>query len=599
MTLLDQSEIKDQTNPLNEMPENQNASPAPTDEPLTREALLQAVTRLSEAPDEEISTEGINHLKQQFYQILNEDQRQQREAYAAAGGDPADFQAPEDPIEEQFKAVLNTIKERKAAYRAEIEAQRQRNYERKRAIIDELLAMSNDTDNVNRHYPQARDLQNEFKTIGDVAPEQASDVWKAYQDAVERFYDQWKVNKELRDYDFKKNLSEKQLLISEALKLDEEKDVILAFRRLQELHDKWRSIGPVAKELRDEIWGQFKDASANINKKYQSYFEERKQRERENEQAKIAICERMEALDFSKLNSYAAWEKMTKTIIGEQEEWKKLGFATRKVNNALFARFRSVCDAFFAAKAEFYTRIKAEFAENLARKEALCQQAEALQDSTDWKKASEAIIALQKEWKTVGPVAKKHSDALWRRFVTACDTFFDRKKKNVSGTRRMEQQNLRAKQDIIDALKAILDDADADRSEAMAKVQDLRQQWQATGHVPFRDKDKLYDAYREVVDKLYAKLDMRGSSNRRQAPEVDIDSLAKGDERLYRERERLARTYEQRRQELNTYENNLGFFNAKSKNGDSMLREMERKIARLKDDIAELAQKIAQIDARL
>lgn len=599
MTLLDQSEIKDQTNPLNEMPENQNASPAPTDEPLTREALLQAVTRLSEAPDEEISTEGINHLKQQFYQILNEEQRQQREAYAAAGGDPADFQAPEDPIEEQFKAVLNTIKERKAAYRAEIEAQRQRNYERKRAIIDELLAMSNDTDNVNRHYPQARDLQNEFKTIGDVAPEQASDVWKAYQDAVERFYDQWKVNKELRDYDFKKNLSEKQLLISEALKLDEEKDVILAFRRLQELHDKWRSIGPVAKELRDEIWGQFKDASANINKKYQSYFEERKQRERENEQAKIAICERMEALDFSKLNSYAAWEKMTKTIIGEQEEWKKLGFATRKVNNALFARFRSVCDAFFAAKAEFYTRIKAEFAENLARKEALCQQAEALQDSTDWKKASEAIIALQKEWKTVGPVAKKHSDALWRRFVTACDTFFDRKKKNVSGTRRMEQQNLRAKQDIIDALKAILDDADADRSEAVAKVQDLRQQWQATGHVPFRDKDKLYDAYREVVDKLYAKLDMRGSSNRRQAPEVDIDSLAKGDERLYRERERLARTYEQRRQELNTYENNLGFFNAKSKNGDSMLREMERKIARLKDDIAELAQKIAQIDARL
>ncbi|MCC8071747.1 MAG: DUF349 domain-containing protein [Bacteroidales bacterium] len=581
------------------MPENQNASPAPTDEPLTREALLQAVTRLSEAPDEEISTEGINHLKQQFYQILNEEQRQQREAYAAAGGDPADFQAPEDPIEEQFKAVLNTIKERKAAYRAEIEAQRQRNYERKRAIIDELLAMSNDTDNVNRHYPQARDLQNEFKTIGDVAPEQASDVWKAYQDAVERFYDQWKVNKELRDYDFKKNLSEKQLLISEALKLDEEKDVILAFRRLQELHDKWRSIGPVAKELRDEIWGQFKDASANINKKYQSYFEERKQRERENEQAKIAICERMEALDFSKLNSYAAWEKMTKTIIGEQEEWKKLGFATRKVNNALFARFRSVCDAFFAAKAEFYTRIKAEFAENLARKEALCQQAEALQDSTDWKKASEAIIALQKEWKTVGPVAKKHSDALWRRFVTACDTFFDRKKKNVSGTRRMEQQNLRAKQDIIDALKAILDDADADRSEAVAKVQDLRQQWQATGHVPFRDKDKLYDAYREVVDKLYAKLDMRGSSNRRQAPEVDIDSLAKGDERLYRERERLARTYEQRRQELNTYENNLGFFNAKSKNGDSMLREMERKIARLKDDIAELAQKIAQIDARL
>ncbi len=516
-----------------------------------------------------------------------------------AAGNAADAYEPAaDEIEEAFKAALSTIKEKKAEQRAAIEAEQQQNYERKKAIVDKLVEMSCDADNVNRVFPQVREMQNEFKEIGEVPAPMAADLWKNYQDAVERFYDQLKINKELRDYDFKKNLTEKEALVAEAEKLREEEDVIAAFRKLQTLHEQWRQIGPVPKEVREEIWGKFKEISAEINKRYQAFFEERKAQERQNEEAKTAICERIEALDFASLGTYAAWDEMTKQIIAAQEEWKKIGYASRKSNNALFARFRETCDKFFAAKAEFFHHMKDVLAKNLERKIALCERAEALKDSTEWRKTADELAALQKEWKTIGAVAKKHSDQVWRRFLAACDYFFEQKKKNTSGTRRTERANLEQKREIIDKLKAI-DTTAGDRAESVKKVKDLQTEWQSVGHVPFSEKDAVYEAYRAVCNELYEKLDMSQRGSRMASFENTINEIGNDQNRLYRERERLMRAYEQRRSELQTYENNLGFLSAKSKNGDTMLRDMQRRMQRIKDDIADLEKKIKVIDSKL
>jgi hypothetical protein len=480
---------------------------------------------------------------------------------------------------------------------AEQEAERKSNFEKKAKIIEEINTLAADTDNVNRTYPRFKELQQEFKTVGEVPPTEVTNQWKQFQDAVEAFYDQLKINKELRDYDFKKNLDTKQLLCTEAEKLANEADVIVAFKRLQELHDKWRETGPVAKEIREEIWSKFKDASAVINKKYQAYFEERKAREQENEDAKTAICERIEALDFASLKSFVAWDEMTKTILAAQEDWKKVGFASKKMNNALFARFRETCDKFFEMKATYFKNIKDDFAANLEKKIALCEKAEALKDSTDWKKATDEFVALQKEWKTIGAVAKKHSDVVWKRFLAACDYFFEEKKKKTSGVRQTEQANLKAKKEIIAKLGEIT--AETPREEAINQVKELMAQWQQVGHVPYRDKDKVYEAYRAKVNELYKLLDMRGSQARMNNFEESINGMSGDENKLYRERERLMRAYEQKRNELSTYENNLGFFNSKSKSGDSMLRELERKIQRIKEDLATLEQKIKVIDSHL
>ena len=443
-------------------------------------------------------------------------------------------------------------------------------------------------------YEQMTDRE-EFKAIGDVPPTEATDLWKTYQATVEQFYDQLKVNKDLRDYDFRKNLELKTLLCEEAEKLDADDDVVLAFKRLQNLHDEWRQTGPVAKELREEIWQRFKDASAVVNKKYQAFFEERKAREAANEQAKTAICERVEAIDCNQFKSFGAWEEATKTIIAAQQEWKTLGFASRKVNNALFARFRKACDNFFTLKGEYYRAVKDELAANLAKKIALCEQAEALSESTDWRRTADRLVALQKEWKTIGTVAKKQSDAVWQRFQKACDTFFEARKRNQSEGRSEEQANLKAKREIIEALKAI--GADTPRAEAMPKVKELQARWQEIGHVPFREKDKIYDEYRALCDAFYSRARRDGAGASRFE---DVVKEMSGDAaKLRRERDRIVRAYEIKRNELKTYENNLGFLSSKSKSGDSMVREMERRIQRIKDDLAAIEQKIALIDAQL
>ncbi len=577
----------------------EEADERPRFKTMTKEEILEQVKNMSELDASEVSADDVSRLKQQFYSLRNEETRAEREAFLAIEGNtPEAFVPATDPAEETFKELIGVIRDKKAAQRAAIEAQLQANYEAKQAIIAQLVEMSADADNVNRVFPEVRELQTRFKEIGELPQQYSSEVWKNYQEAVEKFYDQLKINKELRDYDFKKNLGEKEALVAEAEKLQEEQDVIVAFKRLQELHDQWRAIGPVPKEVREEIWGKFKELSTQVNKRYQDFFVERKAKERENEEAKTAICERVEALDFSTLSTYAAWDAMTKEFMDAQADWKKLGYASRKANAELFARFRGVCDKFFAAKAEFFKKMKDVLATNLERKIALCERAEALKDSTDWRATADELTRLQKEWKTIGAVAKKYSDQVWHRFLAACDYFFEQKKKNTSGTRRNERANLEQKQEIIEKIKA-LDEKGGERDETIKALKDLQAEWQSVGHVPFAEKDAIYDAYRAAVNKIYSKWDVARRGSRMESFESSLSEMDGDTNRLYRERERLLRAYEQRRGELNTYENNMGFLSARSKNADSMLRDMQRRMQRLKDDLAELEAKIKAIDSKL
>ncbi|MDO4319041.1 MAG: DUF349 domain-containing protein [Bacteroidales bacterium] len=556
-------------------------------EHLTADAVMELARELLAKDAADITTDDIRRLRQQFNLVHK----------VSEAADAENESADEDSTADEFKALLTQIREKKAEHVAKIEAEQLANLERKRAIIDEIIALAEDTDNVNRTFPRYRELQDEFNAIGDVPPTEDTAIWKRFQEARERYSDNLKINKELRDYDFKKNLDSKNLLLAEAEALVGEEDVITAYRRLQELHNKWRQIGPVAKEFRDEIWDKFKAASAEVNKRYQAFFEARKAREAENEAGKTALCERLEAIDIDGLRSFAAWDEATKTVMAIQQEWRSFGFASRKMNKALFARFRELCDKFFAAKAEYFRQTREEQGSNLARKTALAERAEALKDSTDWKAATDEFVAMQKEWKTIGAVAKKHSDAIWQRFLSACDYFFDRKKKAGSGARKVENDNLRAKREVIAALDGIT--ADMPREEAIAKMRELQERWKEIGHVPFREKDKIYEAFRTRLDEVRSMLNVRESRARMERFTESIGKMEGDDQKLYRERERLMRTLEGRRQELRTYENNMGFLSSRSKSGDSMVREFERKAERLKEDIAGLENQIKLIDSKL
>lgn len=586
----------------------------------TLEELLEAARMLEALPAAQISREAVASLRQHFARLTKPAEAPATEAPAEAPAEeeaaepqvvaegaeapeaPAEAPVAEEPAEEsaaekEFKAILSNIKDKKAAHAAMIEAQKQANLERKNAIIAEILVLAGDTDNVNRTFPRYRELQDEFNALGEVPATEETAVWKRFQDAREQFSDNLKINKELRDYDFKKNLEQKELIIAKTMELSEEKDVITAFRRLQELHNKWREIGPVAKELRDEIWARFKDASQEINRRYQTFFEERKAREAENEAGKTAICERVEALDFASLKSFNAWDKMTETIKQAQEEWKTFGYASRKMNNALFNRFRATCDTFFALKAAYFKSVKEELAANLAKKTALVEKAEALKDSTDWKKTTDELVALQKEWKTVGAVAKKYSDAIWARFQAACDHFFEQKKAATGSVRATEQANLQAKRDLIKELDKATDDMP--RSEVQALIADLQERWKSIGHVPFREKDKVYEAFRNRINEVRDKFDIAERGRRQARFEENVAAMDGDDNKLMRERERQLRLLETRRAELRTYENNLGFLTAKSKSGNSLVQEFERKIERLRADITALEDKIKLLDSKL
>ncbi len=562
---------------------------------LDKEQLIGELEKLLTLPVETVK-DRVAQIKGAFFAIRKEEVAKEKAAFLEAGNEEAAFAAMEDASEARMKELLGEFKEKRAEFNAEQEAVKQANLEKKNNIIAEINTISEDPDNINRQFQHVQQLQQEFKAIGEVPSTSTTEVWKAYQQAIERFYDLLKMNKELRDYDFKKNLEIKQQLCEDAEALDEETDVIAAFKKLQALHDKWRETGPVAKDIREQLWARFKNASSVINKKHQAFFEERKANEKENADAKTALCEAIEKIDTEGLKTYAAWDEVTKQIIGLQEEWKKLGFASRKVNTALFTRFRKSCDDFFAKKAAFFKSMKEELAANLAKKTELCEKAEQLKDSTEWKSTTDALIALQKEWKTIGPVVKKHSDAVWKRFISACDHFFEEKKKNTSSQRSVEHDNLKAKKEIIAQVNAILED-EANAEEAPAKIRELMSKWQSIGHVPYKEKDKIYAAYKEAIDKAFEKFDMKAI--RARLSNFESSMSQSGSDKVYHERERLVRAYEQKCNELKTYENNMGFFNARSKSGNTLVKEMERKIANLKDDIALLEQKIKIIDEKL
>ncbi len=561
---------------------------------LDKEGLIEALKAIVDQPVEE-TKDDVTALRGAFAVIRKAEVEQEKAAFLEKGNEEAAFAMKDDEQEARFKELLNVIKEKRAEHIAQQEAERNENLAKKQSIIEQINNITNDPDNIDRQFQAVKQLQTEFKAVGPVPAQNDTEVWKAFQRANEKFYDLLKINKELRDYDYKKNLEVKQQLCAEAEALDEMEDIVAANKKLQELHDTWKETGPVAKEIKEELWERFKNASSVIRKKHQAYFEQRKSAEKENADAKTALCEKIEEIKVDELKTYTAWDNATKKIIEFQDEWKKLGFASAKVNKALFARFRKSCDEFFARKAEFFKAMKDELSSNLERKIALCEKAEALKDSTDWKATTDALVALQKEWKTIGTVAKKHSDAVWKRFNTACDAFFENKKKLSNNTRAVEHENLKAKKEVIAQLKELLEKDDD--KQAPAAVRELMSKWQSIGHVPFKEKDKIYAEYREAVDKAYEEFDMKGSRANLANFESNISQIS-GD-KAYHERERLVRSYENKVSELKTYMNNMGFLNATSKSGNSLVKEIERKIERIKEDIAMLEKKIKMIDEKI
>ncbi|MCM1067556.1 MAG: DUF349 domain-containing protein [Muribaculaceae bacterium] len=556
----------------------------------TEESLLADAIALLEKDAAEIGNDEIRRLRQLFSML-------HKNTGAAAEGEAQPVAAPSE-TEKSFNATIEQLRARKAEWAAAQEALKAANLERKNAIIAEIIALAEDTDNVNRTFPRYRELQDEFNAVGDVDPTEETSVWKRFQEARERYSDNLKINKELRDYDFKKNLAEKEAILTEVAELNAEEDVIAAYRKLQDMHNRWRRIGPVAKELRDEIWNRFREASAEINKRYQAFFEARKAQEAANEAAKTELCHQVESIDFSTLRTFASWDEATRRIQAMQEQWHGIGFAAKKVNRALFNRFRAACDAFFAAKSLYFKSTREEFAANLARKQALVTEAESLKDSTDWRKAGDRFMALQKEWREIGSVPKKHSEDLWKRFTAACDYFFGQRKKAGSGARREEQANLKAKREIVAALSALTAEG-VTKGAAIAELKKLQDRWREIGHVPFREKDKLHDAYRAATDAVRDHFALAEAKARRERFEAGVAEIESDGNKLFRERERLLRVLESRRADLRTYENNLGFLSSKSKSGNNLLHDLERRIDRLKADITDLEEKIKLIDTKL
>lgn len=559
----------------------------------TKAELLDALQTIVDNKEAERHKE-ISIIKQAFYALRNAELEAEAIKFAEEAQPGDSFVSATDPEEIRFKDLLASFREIRNAHLAAEEERRMANLAKKNEIIDKLKEIAADIDNINLHIPEVRQLQEDFKAVSDIPAGAVNDIWKNYQLIVEQIFDCLKMNKELRDLDFKKNLEIKRDLIAQAKLLTEEDDVIDAFKKLQALHDLWREAGPVAKEFREDIWAEFKALSTTINKRHQDFFEARKQAEQENEAAKTALCEEIEAINIDELNSFAAFEQTTEAIKNMQARWKELGFASRKANNALFARFRKAADNFFARKAEYFANTKAELASNLEKKIALCEKAEALKDSTDFKKTADAIIALQAEWKTIGSVARKHSDAVWQRFMTACNYFFDARKKDMASRRQEENENLAAKRLVIEALKAI--PSDAQRSQVIETLKEQQARWNSIGHVPFKAKDKLYEEYRAALSAVRENFDLRESRARMHRFEEQLANLSGDDRRIARERERLTRALEQKKNELKTFENNLGFFSIKSKEGNSMLKEMERRTQRIKDEITEIEKKIKLVN---
>ena len=560
----------------------------------TKQEVLERVKEIAHS-EEVPNKEELDHLKTTFYKMHLAERDAQMKEYLAGGGDPEKYVLLPDDTEEAFQAEMQLIKERRAKIFLEQEEEKQENLKKKLEIIDKIKAMTTSPEEANKSYQDFKALQQEWKEIKAIPADKASEVWKNYQLYVEQFYDMLKLNNEAREYDFKKNLEAKTALCEAAEKLADEPDIISAFHKLQDLHQQYREIGPVAKELREQIWARFKEASTVINKRHQKHFEDIRAKEEENLAKKTALCEKVEAICQEERKTAQDWEKATKEVIDIQGEWKKIGFAPQKMNVKIFERFRIANDEFFGKKAEFFKALKDIYTENLLKKQKLVEKAEALADSTDWKKTSDKLIALQKEWKTIGIVPHKQSDQLWKSFLAACNKFFDARNKQNAGTRNEEHENLDKKRDIITQLKALLDSKGEDLQK---KMQELTNQYNAIGHVPFKEKDKLYKEYHEVLDNLYKDLHISNAKKHLDNFKSNLKNVAKeGANALDNERGKLLRRYDQLRSEITTYENNLGFLNAASKKGNSLVEEMNRKVEKLKSDLEMVKQKIKAIDA--
>ena len=576
--------------------EVENVAKAPA-EPNNYKSKAEVIERLKEivGNEENPTKDELDHLKTSFYKLHIAEREAQQKAYLEAGGDPEKYVLIPDEDEEVFKAEMSVIKERRAKLFLQQEAEKQENLQKKLDIIEKIKNMATSPEEANKNYNEFKELQQHWKEIKNVPADKANELWRNYQLYVEQFYDQLNLNREAREYDFKKNLGIKTHLCEAAEKLAEETDVISAFHQLQELHQQYRETGPVAKELREEIWARFKAASTVINKRHQQHFDELRAKEEDNLARKTTLCEQVEAIAKGEYKGASEWEKKTKEIINIQAEWKKIGFAPQKMNVKIFERFRAACDDFFAQKAVFFKEMKQRFSENVAKKQALVEQAEALMESTDWKVTTDKMIALQKEWKTIGTVPKKLGDELWSKFLTACNKFFEARNEANAGTRNEERSNLDKKKAIISQLEELAEGAVDDLQE---KVQALVDEYSKVGHVPYKEKDKLYQQYHEVLDKLYKDLHITAAKRRLDNFKNNLKNVAKrGEEALDNERARLMRRYEGLKQEINTYENNLGFLNASSKKGNSLIDEMNHKVQRLKDDLELVKQKIKTIDA--
>lgn len=542
----------------------------------------EVITRLTELNDNacEADKQEIDYLKQMFYKLHKTEQDTARKNFIEQGGNPEEFTPIPNPLEAKFKEIMSSIKEKRSAMAAELEQEKEANLQKKLDILDKMKALIDNTEDTGKIYNEFKQLQQQWNEIKQVPVGKVNELWKTYQLYTEKFYDMVKLNNEFREYDFKKNLEQKTYLCEAAEKLANEPDVVSAFHQLQKLHQEFRNIGPVAKDLRESIWARFKAASSVVNRRHQQHFEALKEKEQNNLDQKTVICEIVEAMEYDTFKTFADWEDKTQEILALQAKWKTIGYAPQKMNVKIFERFRAACDEFFKRKAAFFKSVKENMAANLEKKKALCEKAEALKDSTDWKGTAEILTKLQKEWKTIGPVAKKHSDAVWKRFIGACDYFFAQKNKATSSQRSVEVENMAKKEEIIKQL-AVLNASGATDDTTAEQVRSLMKEWNGIGHVPFKEKDRLYNEFHGLIDKLFDRLNISVSEKKLSNFK---SGLAKGDN-LYRDREKLVRTYEGLKNDIQTYENNLGFLSSASKKGNTLVTEINRKIERLKGEM--------------
>lgn len=591
--------------PLNEETENKQEQAEIITEPqvtesksFTKEEIIKNLQELSVKAEVPTRAE-VDNLKQSFYKLKSTENEILKEQFIADGGDINSFVIPTDPIEEEFKTLLNTIKEKRAKALADEEKIKEENLLKKERIIEAIKNLTESTDDFNKLYKEFKDLQQQWNEIKLIPAAKVNEIWKAYQLHSEKFYDLIKINNEFRDYDFKKNLEIKTSICEVVEKLQDEPDVVSAFHQLQKFHQQWRETGPVAKEFRDEIWERFKAASTEINKRHQSHFEELKGQEETNLVEKTAICDTLKAIDYTQLKNFKDWDEKSHEIIALQAKWKTIGFVPKKVNSQIFEQYRALCDTFFEKKAEFFKHQKDDMEENLNKKRALCEKAEALKDSTDWKKTTDELIAIQKEWKTIGAVPRKYSDAIWKQFVTACDYFFEQKNNNTSSQKEEELANLATKKEIIEKINAL--SGQTDLADPMASLRELMNEWHQVGFVPFKEKDKIYKEYQAALDVQFDRLKMDKSERRLQSFKSNVDDIAKSERpkgRLFREREKLMHQFNKVKSDLQTYENNMGFLSI-SKGASGLLKDMEHKIQDLKNELELIAQKIETIDNNL